>query len=85
MKRLKISLSVMALMMGLGGAFATKVVAIKTVEPVKYEWTHYNQSGTPMGTLNATAEEARNILGCPGTSGVLCADSPETSEEIFFN
>lgn len=71
-------------MLGLGGAVTAKVVATKAAESIKYEWTYYDRSGTVMGTLEATIEEAENQLGCKG-SAERCADSDETSVVLHFN
>ena len=60
MKTLKVSLVALVLALGFGGAVAEKIQAAPKRADQLYNWTHYDQSGNPIGTLNnasvATAE-----------------------------
>ena len=77
MKKLKTSFLAIALLAGISAAFVQKVSASANGKFTTYNWTHFDQSGNPIGTLdNATVQQARDQLGCPGSVSVKCATAP---------
>uniref|UniRef100_F4C138 Uncharacterized protein n=1 Tax=Sphingobacterium sp. (strain 21) TaxID=743722 RepID=F4C138_SPHS2 len=89
MKKLSLKSKILlaALILGGSAAGATEVVnKITQANQETYNWTHYNQSGNPIGELNdATVQEARDQLGCPGETSTLCADAPNAPVDLFYN
>ncbi|PAW95411.1 hypothetical protein CKK33_18660 [Mucilaginibacter sp. MD40] len=85
MKKLKISMLALVFAVGVGGAFVQKIQAAPKANDPTYNWTHFNQSGSPIGSLpNATVDQARDDLGCPGSTSVKCATATG-APTIYYN
>lgn len=72
MKRLKIFLSITALMLGLGGAVAAKVATMPKANEQTYDWMGNgpNHSGS---LTDKTIREAEIAYGCEVPDGIFCA------------
>jgi hypothetical protein len=85
MKKLKISMLAVLFTVGIGTAVVQKIHAAPKPNDPTYNWTHFDQSGNPIGTLNnATVTEARDDLGCPGSTSVKCATATG-APTIYYN
>jgi len=68
MKTLKVSLVALVIAVGLGGAVAEKIQAAPKRADQLYNWTHYDRSGTVIGTLsNSSVATAESSFGCNST------------------
>ena len=77
MKTLQSTLMVLALSIGIAGAFANSTKATAKAQDTVYSWQHYDQTGMPLGPpVNGLSEaSARLFFGCPGYLQIKCAEA----------
>lgn len=85
-KSFKTVLLALAIMVSIGGAFATAHANAPKPNDPTYNWTHYDRNGNPIGPVLAgkTVSEAKTMLNCPGNNSI-CASAPGAPTALFYN
>lgn len=90
MNKLKIGLSVLAVLIGAGSVLASNAATSHSNDPT-YDWITYDQSGNQTGTFSdETQEQMKDITKCPVSGQSLCAEAfddlgnPVPSENLRY-
>jgi hypothetical protein len=89
MKKFKTGLLTLAVVLGVTGAFVSKIHAAPKVLDTLYDWQHFDRDGTPLsdGLNGVSISTAQGDYGCTGTSP-KCAvgtDEDQNTVTIFYN
>lgn len=73
MKKLRIGLSLLAVLIGAGTVLASNASSVRSGDPT-YNWITYDRSGSQTGTYsNKTQVQMEQITGCVTSTANICA------------
>lgn len=89
MNKLKIGLSVLAVLIGAGSVLASNAATANSNSVLQtYTWQHYDRQGNPIGSPvpNLTELQAENMFDCHNTTSTKCAQTvPDPSLTIYYS
>ena len=89
MKKFKTGLLAFALVLGVSGAFVSKIHAAPKVKTETYDWQHFDRNGNPLGDSESgkTVLEAQGDYGCSGDQAICAVgtNGPDTETIRYSN
>ncbi|MBS1529145.1 MAG: hypothetical protein JSU01_02455 [Bacteroidetes bacterium] len=89
MTKLRLNLAIIAVVLGVIGAVATKAATMHKISDQLYDWTHYDTDGTTiLGHDNGLSlSDAETMYGCstpPATKCAVGTASGQPNVEIYY-